>query len=117
MRSVSFTLGVVLCAGLVLLSAQGTNPRIGTWQNNVAKSKYDPGPAPKSQTLKIEAAGEGEKVISETVTADGSKATSEYTWLLAPAASATPSSPETFSSIRPEASMTDFTKALRTSPA
>ena len=66
MRSVSFTLGVVLCAGLVLLSAQGTNPRIGTWQNNVAKSKYDPGPAPKSQTL-------------ETVTADGSKATSEYT--------------------------------------
>jgi hypothetical protein len=79
MRSVSLTLGVALCAGLALLSAQGTNPRIGTWENNIAKSKYDPGPGPKSQTLKIEAAGEGEKVTSETVTADGSKATSEYT--------------------------------------
>jgi hypothetical protein len=76
---VLLTLGVALGAGLVLLSAQVTNPRIGTWQNNVAKSKYDPGPGPKSQTLTIEAAGEGEKVTSETVAADGSKTTSEYT--------------------------------------
>ena len=79
MRRVSLALGVALCTGFVLLSAQTTNPRIGTWQNNIAKSKYDPGPAPKSQTLKIEAAGEGEKVTSETVSADGSKTTSEYT--------------------------------------
>jgi len=28
---------------------------IGTWKMNVAKSKFSPGPAPKSQTLKIEA--------------------------------------------------------------
>jgi hypothetical protein len=79
MRRVSLTISLALCAGLVLLSAQATNPRIGSWQNNIAKSKYDPGPGPKSQTLKIEAAGEGEKVTSETVTADGSKTTTEYT--------------------------------------
>ncbi|HZM93366.1 MAG TPA: hypothetical protein VFB92_08100 [Vicinamibacterales bacterium] len=79
MRRVSLTLGVALCAGFVLLSAQGTNPRVGSWQINIAKSKYDPGPAPKSQNLTIEAAGEGEKVTSETVTADGSKTSMEYT--------------------------------------
>jgi histidinol dehydrogenase len=67
---------VLFAAGLV---AQGADPRVGTWQLNVAKSKYDPGPAPKSQTLKIEAAGKGEKVTSETVTADGTKATTSYT--------------------------------------
>ena len=79
MRRVSLTLGVALCAGFVMLSAQATNPRVGSWQNNLAKSKYDPGPAPKAQNLTIEAAGEGEKVTSETVTADGSKTTTEYT--------------------------------------
>ena len=72
-------IGVILVAGLALLSAQGADPRVGTWQVNVAKSKYSPGPAPKSQTLKIEAAGKGEKVTSETVSATGDKSVTEYT--------------------------------------
>ena len=75
----ALTVGVVLAAGLSILSAQGADPRVGSWQLNVAKSKYTPGPAPKSQTLKIEAAGKGEKVTSETVSATGDKTTSEYT--------------------------------------
>ena len=45
----------------------------------MAKSKYTPGPAPKSQTLRIEAAGKGEKVTSETVSASGDKTVTEYT--------------------------------------
>ena len=45
----------------------------------MAKSKYDPGPAPQSQTLKVEAVGKGEKVTSEVVAADGKKTTSTYT--------------------------------------
>jgi hypothetical protein len=76
--SVLITAGVIGIA-LATLSAQDTNPRVGSWQLNVAKSKYDPGPAPKSQTLKIEAAGKGEKVTSEMVNADGSKTTTSYT--------------------------------------
>ena len=44
-----------------------------------AKSKYDPGPPPQSQTLKVDAVGKGEKVTSETVTADGKKVTVTYT--------------------------------------
>ena len=42
-----------------------------TWKLNVAKSKYSPGPAPKSATTKIEAAGAGTKVIADQVAADG----------------------------------------------
>ena len=75
----ALTLGVILVAGLSILSAQGADPRVGTWHLNVAKSKYSPGPAPKSQMLKIEAAGKGEKVTSETVSATGDKTVTRYT--------------------------------------
>jgi histidinol dehydrogenase len=77
--SSALILGVIVVAGLSVLSAQGTDPRVGAWQLDVAKSKYSPGPAPKSQTLKIEAAGKGEKVTSETVSASGAKTVMEYT--------------------------------------
>src|ERR1700676_168881 len=46
---------IVLAAGSVLL-AQG-NPFVGTWKLNLASSKYDPGPAPQSQTRTWDAAG------------------------------------------------------------
>jgi hypothetical protein len=69
----------VIFAAAVAVSAQGTDPRIGSWHLNVAKSKYSPGPAPKSQTLKIEAVGKGEKVTSEIVSASGEKTLTEYT--------------------------------------
>ena len=36
-------------------TAVAADSNIGTWKLNVAKSKFSPGPAPKSQTLKIEA--------------------------------------------------------------
>ena len=38
--------------------APNANPHVGTWTLNVAKSSYSPGPAPKSQTLKIEGWGD-----------------------------------------------------------
>ena len=70
---------VLVAADVAQLSAQGKDPRIGTWKLNVAKSKYDPGPPPQSQTLKVEASGKGEKVTSEVVGADGKRNTSTYT--------------------------------------
>jgi hypothetical protein len=70
-------LGVIVVAAL--LAAQGSDPRVGTWNLNVAKSKYNPGPAPKSQVLTIEAAGAGEKVTSEMVSASGEKTSTSYT--------------------------------------
>ena len=73
------TLSVVLGAGGAQVSAQASNPRFGTWKLNVAKSTYDPGPAPQSSTTKIEAAGEGEKAITEGVNATGAPTKTEYT--------------------------------------
>ena len=59
----------VLALGVVAFAAD-TN--IGTWKLNLAKSKYSPGPAPKSQTLKIEAWGtDGVKYTADGVGADG----------------------------------------------
>ena len=76
-RSLAIVTGVVVAAAFVVVSAQ--DPRVGTWTVNVAKSKYDPGPPPKSHTVKIEAAGKGEKVLSEAVNADGTKTVTSYT--------------------------------------
>jgi hypothetical protein len=84
-RWCALTLGVVLALGVVLgadivnLSAQASDPRVGTWKLNGAKSKYSPGPAPQSLTVKVESAGLGEKVTAEFVNADGTRTTTQYT--------------------------------------
>jgi len=62
MRMRTFVIGVVVLAPLLLVSpasSQSPDPWIGTWKLNVAKSKYSPGPAPKSSTLMMVAADGG----------------------------------------------------------
>ena len=56
-----------------------SDPNVGTWTLNVAKSKWSPGPAIKSGTTVITAAGKGHKVTVDQVIADGSKRHYEYT--------------------------------------
>jgi len=63
--------GVVALAFTVTAGAQATDPMVGTWKLNVAKSTYKPGPPPKSSTAIIEPAGKGIKVSVDTVNADG----------------------------------------------
>ena len=63
---------VVVFAGTTL--AQPGNSSIGTWNVNLAKSKYAAGTAPKSGTFTVEAAGAGFKVTVDSVTADGTVA-------------------------------------------
>jgi len=73
-------LGVVLVvADIVSVSAQASDPRIGTWKLNVAKSTFSPGPAPRSNTMKIEASGQGEKLTTEGVNAEGGRTALQYT--------------------------------------
>jgi len=59
--------------------AQAGDPQVGTWKLNVAKSTFSPGPAPKSGTTKIEAAGAGAKVIVDQAAADGTTRHWEFT--------------------------------------
>ena len=66
----------LLALGIVV-AAQAPDPAVGKWNLNVAKSKFSPGPAPKSTTATI-AAGAAYKVVVEAVTADGAKVNWEY---------------------------------------
>jgi hypothetical protein len=66
-----------LLGGAVL--AQTTDSQVGNWKLNLAKSKYSPGPAPKSATTKIEAVGAGTKVIVDQMLADGTTRHYEFT--------------------------------------
>jgi hypothetical protein len=46
-----------------------SNPLIGTWKINLTKSKFSPGPAPKSSTLIFEAVGQGFRATNENTNA------------------------------------------------
>ena len=69
-------IGVASMSGPVLAQ---TDSAAGTWKLNVAKSKYDPGPAPKSSTVTITAADQGVKVSTKGVGADGKPTGTQYT--------------------------------------
>jgi hypothetical protein len=73
---------ILLVLGIVALdekSSAQVDPSLGTWNLNLAKSKYDPGPAPKSNTITIEAAGQSFKVSSKGVDAAGNPTGVQYT--------------------------------------
>jgi hypothetical protein len=66
-----FALVVISLVALTTVVIAADN-NVGTWKLNLAKSKYSPGPAPKSQTLKIEAWGDdGVRYTADGVGADG----------------------------------------------
>jgi hypothetical protein len=60
-------------------AAQAADPWIGTWQLNNAKSKYSPGPAPKSSTITIVAADGGIKQTTDTNPLTGARTHAEVT--------------------------------------
>jgi hypothetical protein len=68
-------LAVLVFAG----SLAAADAAIGTWKLNVAKSKFSPGPPPQSATVTYAASGGGVKRTGETVNADGTKTSFEYT--------------------------------------
>jgi hypothetical protein len=62
---------IVIAAAAVELAAQGADPVVGTWELNVAQSKYTPGPAPKSETRTYVVAGQDIKASSKGVDGTG----------------------------------------------
>jgi hypothetical protein len=73
----------MIVAVAVLAFAHGTfaqgDPHVGTWKLNLTKSKYNVGPAPKSATTIVAAAGQGIKVAADQVLADGTSRKISYT--------------------------------------
>lgn len=85
MKTLKVSVGVggvvaILVVGMwPLVALAQTDPFIGTWTLNVAKSKYNPGPPPKSITATYEAAGQGVKVTTKGVDAEGKPTATQYT--------------------------------------
>ena len=71
---------LAVCAGMLFSSsmALAADNWMGTWKLNVEKSKYSPGPAPKSLTLKYEASQGGIRHTSDGVTAEGKATHATY---------------------------------------
>ena len=69
----------VFCSVAVFAQATAAKNMAGTWKLDAAKSKYSPGPTPKSQVAVLEAVDGGMKVVSDRVEADGKKVHFEWT--------------------------------------
>jgi hypothetical protein len=75
-RRSSLILGLLLLAAVFVTAAPQvglaqSNPLIGTWKLNLAKSKFSPGPPPRTQTLTVEADGQNLKSTADTIGAQG----------------------------------------------
>jgi hypothetical protein len=56
-----------------------SDPRVGTWKLNLAKSKYTPGPAPAAETRSYAAKGRAMQVSIDSVDAKGAHVALHYT--------------------------------------
>jgi hypothetical protein len=72
--------GVVLAAAGVALAAEAPDPVVGTWTLNIAKSKFNPGPAPKSQTRTYSSDADGVSLSVNGVGADGTVISQQSTF-------------------------------------
>jgi len=74
MRQLLTVAAVVVFLGASASAADKVNPAFfGTWKMNIAKSQADPGPLPKSQTVKIDPHGDGFMTTIDADNADGTK--------------------------------------------
>jgi hypothetical protein len=80
-RVVVYFAGLLLLAGIGIASAAraADDPSSGTWKLNVAKSKYSPGPGPKSSTVTIKIENGTETYSAENVDAAGNSTQGAFT--------------------------------------
>ena len=80
MRTRLLVFSLVLVAALALsAAAYGADMFSGTWKLNLAKSKFNPGPGPKSNMQKIDPVAGGMKVVTDGMNTEGKKTHNEYT--------------------------------------
>ncbi len=68
--------------GAAIATAAAPDPVIGTWQLNLSKSTFKPGPAFKSQVRTYSQSGQSIAVVIKTVRADGKETTTQTTYHL-----------------------------------
>jgi hypothetical protein len=74
------TFGTVLATLVIVhLTAQAADPLVGTWELSIAKSTYNPGPAPTSETRTYVVAGQEIQATSNGVSADGTPTSGQWT--------------------------------------
>ncbi len=75
-------IGTVLAIGgtAVAAAADATDPVVGTWKLDLSKSRFSPGPAPKSQTRAYVATADGIEMMYTGVAADGSAVNGKSTY-------------------------------------
>jgi hypothetical protein len=78
MRLRGLVVALVAVAAAASIARAQSDPTVGTWKLNLAKSKYAAGAAPKSLTVVIAAAGKGFKLTANSVLPDGKTRTIEY---------------------------------------
>jgi len=67
-RFLAFATTLLLVALAVNIAVAAADQHSGTWKMNPAKSKYSPGPTPKSVNLKVEADENNNKINADPVT-------------------------------------------------
>src|SRR5262245_7205833 len=72
----SVVVAVLAVAGVALAQ---TDPAVGSWKLNTAKSKYDPGPTPRSNMITITAAANGLHIVAKGEDATGKPTGIDYT--------------------------------------
>ena len=70
---------LLLAALAMNVAAKAVDQQSGTWKMNPAKSKYSPGPAPKSITVKIDSDADNIKLSSDGIDAAGNPTHVEFT--------------------------------------
>src|SRR5260370_39654831 len=75
----TFATTLLLVALALNVSAAAADQQSGTWKMNPAKSKYSPGPAAKSITVKIASDADNIKLSSDGIDASGNPTHVEYT--------------------------------------
>ena len=77
-RLAAFATTLLLLVLAVNVRAAAADQQSGTWKMNPAKSKYSPGPAPKSVTVKVDSDENNIKITADGTNADGSPTHVEY---------------------------------------
>lgn len=64
---------------VVTVDLWAADPWVGTWKLNAEKSRFNPGPAPKSRTMIFEQIADQMKATIEDISADGTKTSTTST--------------------------------------